>query len=118
MITSRFAGANLKLTLGFSRNVLAVTVAYWSLLSGFAWKLFAFKAELDSFRVGAVADLAELVFSCYTARCSIGAVVTLHFRAFLTSDTAHTNLHSKSLGYFRQFMICFLFKFDFKRLHL
>lgn len=100
MITSRFAGANLKLTLGFSRNVLAVTVAYWSLLSGFAWKLFAFKAEPDSFRVGAVADLAELVFSCYTASCSIGALVALHFGAFLASDTANTNLHDKSLGYF------------------
>lgn len=79
---------------------MAVTVAYGSLLGGFAWKLFAFKAEFDSFGMGAVADLAELVFSCYTTSCSIGAVVALHFGAFLTSDTANTNLHNKSLRYY------------------
>jgi hypothetical protein len=99
VITSRFAWANLKLTLGFTRNVLAIPVAYWPLLGSFAWKFFAFKTELDSFHVGAVAYLAELVFSCYTASYSVGAVVALHFWAFLTSDSAHTNLHDKSLRY-------------------
>ena len=32
------------LWLGFAGDVLAVTVAYWSLLGGFAWKLGAFEA--------------------------------------------------------------------------
>jgi integrase len=52
---------------------LAVTVAYGSLLGGFAGELFAFKAGFYAFGVGAVADLAELVFSCHAACRSVGA---------------------------------------------
>ena len=72
---------------------MAVTVADGALLGGFAWELFAFKAEFDAFGVGAVADLAELVFSCHATNCSVGACAALHSGAFFTSDTANTNLH-------------------------
>jgi hypothetical protein len=79
--------------LRFTGKVLAVTVAYGSLLGGFAWELFAFKAEFDAFCVGAVADFAELVFTGNTADCAVGAFAALHFGAFLAGDTANTNLH-------------------------
>lgn len=54
----------------------------------------AFKAEFYAFGVGAVADLAEPVFSCHAACRSVGAGAFLHFGAFLTSDTANTNFHN------------------------
>jgi hypothetical protein len=63
------------------------------LLGGFAWKLFAFKAEFNAFTVGAVADFAELVFHSHTADAAVGACAALHFGAFLAGDTANTNLH-------------------------
>ena len=62
--------------------ILAVTIAYGSLLGGFAGELAAFKAELDAFGVGAVADFAELVFSCNAANGSVRAGAFLHFWAF------------------------------------
>jgi hypothetical protein len=93
LLNSRFAGGNLKLTIRFAGNVLAVPVAYGSLFGGFAWKLFAFKAEVYSFGVGAVADLAELVLSGHATGCAVGACAALHSGAFLAGYTANTDFH-------------------------
>jgi hypothetical protein len=49
------------------------------LLGGFTWELVAFKAEFNAFGVGAVADLAELVFPCNAADISVWACAFLHF---------------------------------------
>jgi len=54
------------LLLCFAAEVLAVFIVYRSFLGGFTWKLAALKAELDTFCVGAVTDLAKLIFSCNT----------------------------------------------------
>jgi hypothetical protein len=76
---------------------LAVTVAYGSQLGSFARELFAFKAEFDSFGVGAVADLAELVFPCNTADRSVWTGARSHFWAFFACDSANSNFHSNHL---------------------
>jgi hypothetical protein len=72
----------------FFREVLAVTVAYRSLLGGFAGELAAFKAEFNAFGECAVADLAELVFSCNATDASVWARAAGHFGAFLAGDSA------------------------------
>lgn len=77
----------------FTRKVLAVAIAYGALLGGFAGELGAFKAEFDAFGVGAVADSAELVFSCYAADGSVWACGFLHFGAFFACDSADTDFH-------------------------
>jgi hypothetical protein len=70
---------------------LTVTVAYWPLFGSFTWEIGAFKAEFDTFGVGAVANLAEFVFSCHAANATVWAGAFNHFWAFLTCDSANTN---------------------------
>jgi len=57
----------------------------------FTGELAAFKAQFYVFGVGAVADLAELVFSCYATVWTCWAGAFLHFWAFLACDSANTN---------------------------
>ena len=75
---------------------MAVTVAYGSLLGGFAWELVAFKAEFNTFGVGAVADLAELVFPCNAANAPLGQV-PFAFLGIFHSDSTNTNFHFLNL---------------------
>ena len=77
----------------FTAEVLAVAIVYWAFFGGFAWKLAAFKAQLDAFDMGAVTDLAKLVFSSYAACWSSGANAFAHFWAFFASDSTNTNFH-------------------------
>ena len=84
---------------GFARKVLAVAKTYWTLLGGFARKLFAFKTKFYSFYMGAVADLAEFVFSCNAADFAIRTCATLHLGAFLACDSTNANLHSNHYYY-------------------
>ena len=72
---------------------MAVTIAYGALLGSFAGEAAAFKTELDSFGVGAVAYFAELVFACYAADGSVGACAFLHFWAFFAGNSTDTNFH-------------------------
>jgi hypothetical protein len=81
---------------------LAVTIAYGTLLGGFAGKLWTFKAELNAFGVGAVAYLAELVFACYAADGSVWAITLLHFGAFLAGYSTDTDFHFKHQPKFRE----------------
>jgi hypothetical protein len=78
----------------FSSEVLAVTVAYWAFLCGFAGEFAAFKAEFNAFDECAVADLAELVFSCNAADAAVWACAAGHFGAFLACDSADTDFHN------------------------
>ena len=75
---------------------MAVSVADGSLLGGFTGEAAAFKAKFDAFGVGAVADLAELVFPCNAARFSVGACALLHLGTFLAGNTANTNPHTQT----------------------
>jgi hypothetical protein len=63
------------------------------LLSRFAWKLGAFKAELDAFCEGAVADLTKLVFSGDAADASVWAGAFGHFGAFFAGYSTYTDFH-------------------------
>jgi len=87
---------------------LAVTVAYGSLFSSFTGELGAFKAEFYAFVVGAVADLAEFVFSCHAASATVGAGAFHHFWAFLTCDSANTNPQIKPFT-IKKRILCLIF---------
>jgi hypothetical protein len=65
------------------------------LFGGFAGELFAFKAEFYAFGVGAVADFAEFVFSCYATNGAVWAGAFVHFWAFFACDSANPNFHLK-----------------------
>jgi hypothetical protein len=88
---------------------LAVPVAYWPLLGGFAWELFAFKTEVDAFGVSAVADLAELVLPCNATDSAVWACVALHSGTFLAGDTANTDFHKLPSPCFKQFMLSVIY---------
>jgi hypothetical protein len=85
------------LLLCFATYVLTVLIAYWSFFGIFAWKLSAFKAELHSFSVCTIADLAKFIFPCDATCLARRANPFLHFGALLTSDTANTNFHDVPL---------------------
>jgi len=59
----------------------------------FTGEFGAFKAKFNAFDVGAVADLAKLVFACDTANVAVGAGAFLHFWAFFTCYSANTDSH-------------------------
>jgi hypothetical protein len=63
------------------------------LLGGFTWKLFALKAQVNTFIEGAIADLAKLIRSRHAANTSIWAGAFRNFWAFLAGNTANTNPH-------------------------
>ena len=75
------------------RDVLTVAIAYGALLGGFAGKFATFKTERDTFSVGTVAYMAELVFACYAADVSVRACAFLHFGTFFASYSTNTDFH-------------------------
>jgi len=78
----------------FSGYELAVVVCNRPLLRGVAREFRALKTDSDAFLEGTSRDRAHLVFLWSASLGSVRALVLGHQRAFLTGDSAHSNLHA------------------------